>query len=85
MAEQMDFIVTRGQLEDARKRLGEAGFNIIGDVGTVKEKGFVVSYSYNEPAARLTLVLEKKPMFIPVSVIKGKVRKALADEGIKEA
>ncbi len=85
MAEQMDFIVTRGQLEDARKRLGEAGFNITGDVGTVKEKGFVVSYSYNEPAARLTLVLEKKPFLIPVSVIKGKVRKALADEGIKEA
>ena len=84
MAEQMRFSVTREKLEDSRKRLSEAGIPVIGDAGEVTQRGFTVAYSYNEPAAELTLILKRKPILIPASMIKDKVREALEKEGIRE-
>lgn len=84
MAEQMRFSVSRGKLEESRGRLAAAGIPVVGDAGEVTQRGFTVAYAYNEQAAELTLILKRKPILIPASMIKSKVREALEKEGIRE-
>jgi len=77
--------VSREKLEKARSRILEAaGFSVPGDAGFAKHGGFEVTYSYNEPACELTLILERKPRFVPVWAIKRKLKAELDKEGIYE-
>lgn len=82
MSESMKFAVTRERLEEARKRLSEAGFPIVGDKGEVSQKGFRVGYEFVN--GKLTLTLLKKPFLVPASMVRNEVRKKLIAEGIFE-
>lgn len=77
--------VTRDKLELARERIKrEGGLDLQGDTGSVAQKGYEATYSYNEPAAELTLILTRKPRLVPVWAVRSKLLGAVKDFGIYE-
>jgi hypothetical protein len=85
VAEEITFAgVTREKLTEARERLMEQGIPIGSDVGMVTKGGYTVGYVYDQPSECLTLTLLKKPWMVPVSMIRRKLKAALAAEGIFE-
>lgn len=80
--ETIRFSVTREKLEEARFRLASSGFDINGDVGYTEHKGFGVRYVYCENV--LTLTLTKKPMLVPVSMVRKALIKKMLEEGVSE-
>jgi hypothetical protein len=85
VAEQITFAgVTPEKLAEARGRLMEQGIPVGGNIGMVTKDGYTVSYLYDEPSECLTLTLHKKPWIVPASLIRRKLKAALAAEGIFE-
>jgi hypothetical protein len=90
MAEQMIFGgVRRALINDAITALSQRGVIIAAsDVGVSEFNGpmgrYRVSWSYNEEAQEMTLILERKPFLVPMSKIRSKVKELLAEKGIYE-
>lgn len=86
MAEQIILAgVTRQKLELARQRIkAEAGMDLAGDAGEVSRGGYEASYSYNEAAGELTLNLNRKPRFVPMWAVRGKIWGAVKEFGITQ-
>jgi hypothetical protein len=82
MADRMKFAVTAAQIGVARARLAEAGFNLAGDTGVLQKDGYRIGYAVEE--GRLILDLLAKPRFVPLMVVKAKIRSMLAGEGMTE-
>ncbi|HNY40260.1 MAG TPA: hypothetical protein PKJ41_07690 [Bryobacteraceae bacterium] len=82
MADQMKFHVTPEQIEVARAKLAEKGFPIIGESGAVEKDGYRIGYTFSD--AILVLQVRAKPRFVPMMVVKAKIRSVLAGEGISE-
>jgi hypothetical protein len=82
MADQMRFAVTPAQIGAARAKLAEAGFNLAGDTGVLQKDGYRIGYAVEQ--GRLILDLLAKPRFVPMMVVKVKIRSALASEEISE-
>jgi hypothetical protein len=78
----MKFAVTAAQIGVARARLAEAGFNLAGDTGVLQKDGYRIGYAVEE--GRLILDLLAKPRFVPLMVVKAKIRSMLAGEGMTE-
>lgn len=82
MADRMKFAVTPTQIRGARAKLAEAGFNLAGDTGVLQKDGYRIGYAVEQ--GWLILDLLAKPRFVPVMVVKAKIRLMLAGEGISE-
>lgn len=82
MADQMKFRVTPAQIEAAKSKLAEAGFPISGDSGAVENDGYRIGYSL--AAGVLLLEVLAKPRFVPMMVVKAKIRSLLAGEAISD-
>lgn len=80
MANQASYHVSPEQWEEGKKQLAAAGFPVTTDNGEVEEKGFKVRWTYTNSV--LTLYLDKKPFYVPFSLIKSKVDEKLAEAGI---
>lgn len=83
MADQMKFHATPEQVEAARAKLAEAGFPISGEFGAIEKDGYRIGYSLSDAILVLQVLL--KPRFVPMIVVKAKIRSILAAEGISEA
>jgi hypothetical protein len=59
MADQMKFLVTPAQIEVAREKLAEAGFNLAGDTGVLQKDGYRIGYAVEQ--GRLILDLLANP------------------------
>ncbi len=70
----MIFTLTRPQLESLRASLGEKGVSVVGDSGTIKHKGAVVSYAYSDSASTLTVEVLVKPILLSREMIEDRVK-----------
>ena len=85
MAEKITFGgIDRHKLDEAITRLAAAGIPVSGDAGEVTRDGYTVRYSYNEAAGELTLILVRKPLLVPASMVRRRLKAELAKEGISE-
>ncbi len=82
MADRMKFAVTPEQVEAARAKLAEAGFPISGDSGAVEKGGYRIAYALTDRVLLLDVLA--KPRFVPMMVLKARIRSVLAGEGISE-
>lgn len=82
MADQMKFAVTAAQIGVARAKLAEAGFNLAGDTGVLQKDGYRIGYAVEQ--GRLILDLLAKPRFVPMMVVKARIRSVLPRECIFE-
>lgn len=79
----MKFLVTHEQIETARSKLAEAGFPISGKSGAVEKDGYRIGYSLD--GGLLILRVLAKPKFVPMMVVKARIRSVLALERIRES
>lgn len=85
MTETMTFAgVTADKFDEAVALLTGDGVAVPGDYGDIESRGLQVRYSYDRAHGRLTVGLLKKPFLVPLSLLKAKVRSALAGRGITE-
>jgi hypothetical protein len=83
MADQMKFRVTPEQVEAARAKLAEAGFQISGGSGAVEKDGYRIGYSLADGV--LILEVLSKPRIVPMWAVKAKIRSVLTHERIWES
>ena len=68
--------LTREQLNHCRERLAESGIHLASDTpnGTLRNKGVVVDYSYDEQEEMLTVNVLLKPILVSNGMIEHKIR-----------
>lgn len=49
-----------------------------GDDGEISKSGFAGTFTYDEPAKRLTLIITESPMLVPRAMVWSTIERALA-------
>lgn len=78
----LSFAVSEAQVAAARRKLLEAGFDLVGDVGVIERDSYRIGYQIS--GGVLVLALLAKPRFVPAGVVRAKIRSLLGSQGIVE-
>lgn len=75
------FAITRAQFEALRTELGEKGFTVAGDVGTLAHDGVEGTFCFDPTKQVLTTEITKKSWFTTMNYVKNQIATAVSNVG----